>query len=279
MKWYENKLINKLFLTTCDWNVAWKPRDESAYSIINNPEGYWLADPLLFETGKDIFLFVECFEKKNGIGRLGVMRFDGESFIEFTVIVKQPYHLSYPYVFSCCDKFYMIPESSSNETVELYKAIEFPLKWEKNAELARGKYVDTTLYPKTNGLFHLYTYDMNSHELCIGTLDMCRLKIEFGKRIKDEKYEFRNGGTVFEYSGQKCRAVQNNQYFYGQSLHVIDCDSNEELFDILPKKIRVNTNNRYRRIHTYSCTHDIEAVDLSDIKFDVFKCFKKVVRF
>ena len=146
MEWYKSKILKKLFLETTDWNVAWKKENSNRYNVIDNPEGYWLADSLVFSCCDGIFLFVEAFDKKENIGKIAVLEYDGESFKNFKIILEKDYHLSYPYVFEFENEYYMIPETSGNNCIEIYKAKKFPYEWEKETELLKGCYVDTTIY-------------------------------------------------------------------------------------------------------------------------------------
>ena len=72
-------------------------------------------------------------------------------------IIEKPYHLSYPFVFSYDNEFYMIPETGSNSTIELYKCLEFPEKWEMAAILMKDvRAYDTTILHK-DGKWWLFT--------------------------------------------------------------------------------------------------------------------------
>ena len=44
-------------------------------------------------------------------------------------VLSRPYHLSYPFIFEHGGQFWMIPETSANRAVELYRAERFPDKW------------------------------------------------------------------------------------------------------------------------------------------------------
>ncbi|TGT23202.1 formyl transferase, partial [Mesorhizobium sp. M4B.F.Ca.ET.172.01.1.1] len=46
-----------------------------------------------------------------------------------------PYHLSYPFVFERDGEMWMVPESSANRTVDLYRATAFPGGWVKETTL------------------------------------------------------------------------------------------------------------------------------------------------
>jgi hypothetical protein len=63
-----------------------------------------------------------------------------------TQILEKEYHLSYPFVFEYEGQIYMLPETSANKTIEVYRATTFPFKWELHNVLMKGvNAVDTTL--------------------------------------------------------------------------------------------------------------------------------------
>ena len=64
------------------------------------------------------------------------------------------YHVSYPFVFRHRDDIFMIPESLENETVDLYRAVDFPSGWVLEQRLLSGVYaVDATLFEESSRLW------------------------------------------------------------------------------------------------------------------------------
>jgi hypothetical protein len=55
--------------------------------------------------------------------------------------------MSYPHVFAAGGEWFMIPESAAREEVVLYRAREFPTRWEREATLLSGRpLVDATVF-------------------------------------------------------------------------------------------------------------------------------------
>jgi len=46
------------------------------------------------------------------------------------IVLDEPYHLSYPYVFEWQGDYYMVPESYQVNSILLYRAVNFPTDWE-----------------------------------------------------------------------------------------------------------------------------------------------------
>lgn len=278
MKWYEFSILRKAFLETTDWNAAWRKRGETAYKLIQNPKGYWLADTLLFEDERGSFLFVEAFDKRQKRGLIGVLPFDGTSFADFRIVISQDYHMSYPYVFAWEGQTYMIPETSANNCIELFRAVDFPDRWECVGELLHGRYVDTTVWPSNDGPlpFSGCTYDLANGQLVRFDLDIQQAAIRLAGGDYDSKSIMRPGGRPYLKNGGLVLPLQNNRYLYGQSLRFVDGSTGDEGAPLLPQDVATAEGLTFRRLHTYSRTKEFEAIDLSDFRFAAFKAFKRV---
>lgn len=57
------------------------------------------------------------------------------------VVLAEDFHLSYPYVFRRRGEYFMVPESYQAKEVRLYRAVDFPDRWEPVAVLLRGEYL------------------------------------------------------------------------------------------------------------------------------------------
>jgi len=62
-------------------------------------------------------------------------------------VLQRDYHLSYPFLLEHEGQLYMIPETGQNGTVELYRCVDFPLRWKLEKTLLQGvRLVDATLH-------------------------------------------------------------------------------------------------------------------------------------
>ena len=79
---------------------------------------------------KEVFCFVENYsfiDKKASISSY-ILGNDSAKYLGESI--KEKFHLSYPFIFKYLDDFYMLPESSANKDLRLYKANKFPCDWE-----------------------------------------------------------------------------------------------------------------------------------------------------
>jgi hypothetical protein len=112
-------------------------------------------------------MFYEEMDDAHSNGRLACVEViqDMSGAIQYgerRVILKAPYHLSYPAVVrDGAGNWFLIPESSANRTVDLYIADEFPWRWRKVRTLQQGvKLVDTTPMPREEGGWWFFTGSM-----------------------------------------------------------------------------------------------------------------------
>ncbi|TIW06985.1 MAG: formyl transferase, partial [Mesorhizobium sp.] len=68
--------------------------------------------------------------------------------------MEEPHHLSYPFVFEQDGQTWMIPESGAARNVSLYRAVEFPYRWTREACLMEGiEGYDTTPFWHAGGFW------------------------------------------------------------------------------------------------------------------------------
>jgi hypothetical protein len=108
-----------------------------------------VADPFMCrdEDDKCWYLFFEVVNHLNGRGEIGLAVSDDAMVWEYQrIVLAEPFHLSYPYVFRWNSTYYMIPERSRGGGVALYRAENFPDRWVPVANLLEGnRYVDSSI--------------------------------------------------------------------------------------------------------------------------------------
>ena len=132
------------------WRVGWRRLGgPDVIDLRRHPEGGWnvlpddgrrfYADPFLLDHGAETWLFVEEFVHALGKGVVSAVRFgpDGPVGVPEPVL-EEPHHLSYPFVFARDGAAWMVPESGSAGTIDLYRAAAFPGGWVKEATLVSG---------------------------------------------------------------------------------------------------------------------------------------------
>ncbi len=119
---------------------------------------YIIADPFLFKYNDNIYLFFEAMFHNAPTAHIdcAVLNKEKQEWELQGTVLEESFHLSYPQVIEDDGTIYMIPESKQARQVRLYKAVDFPEKWEFVKPLIDGKkFVDATVI-KHNNKWYLF---------------------------------------------------------------------------------------------------------------------------
>lgn len=156
--------LARMARTPADWRVVWRRRDPASdpfapdrdatpFRLLADDGRRFYADPFVVGQGGRAFLFVEEFPYATGRGLLSVAEIGADGAIATPrPFLEQDCHLSYPQVFAADGEIWMVPETSGRRTVELWRAVAFPDRWERHAVLLDGVDVgDATLLRRDDG--------------------------------------------------------------------------------------------------------------------------------
>jgi hypothetical protein len=200
---------------------------------IPNPTGAFLADPFAITVDGTDYLFVEEFPFDTRKGVISAYRLDGAEPERIGVILEEPYHLSFPFVFEHDGDVYMVPESGADRSVRLYKATSFPTGWtEVKVLLADVPAVDTVLFKHCELWWMFTTIQGEGPGLNNAELHAFYAKDPLGdwtphslNPIVMDAMKGRNGGFVRDTNGNPCRVAQVPGFtFYGAASAVYSID-------------------------------------------------------
>ena len=193
------------------------------------------ADPFLFVKGEELYLFYELQHGFEPAQLVMCKTNDLMCWTKPTVVLKEPFHLSFPFVFEDNGEVYMIPESEANNSIRLYKAnpdltsftfVRDLLNQEKSIGM-NCNYVDSHIYKK-DGVFYLFTSYMINWEMMQELYFSDDLLNGAFQRHPSSpiciSHEYgRNGGSLIDYDGKLLRVSQDCHKDYGEnvSLHEI----------------------------------------------------------
>ena len=183
----------------------------------------FVADPFVVRDGGNWYLFFEVLNAVNQQGDIAVAASrDGLKWTYKQVVLDEPFHLSYPQVFQWGTNWYMLPEAGRSGQVRLYRAVEFPWKWQYATNLLDGAYVDASLL-NYNGRWWLFTVPRQAG----GTLYLFSADQPTGPwkphpdspLIVNNHNIARPGGRMIVYKGNPIRYAQDDDPSYGNALH------------------------------------------------------------
>ena len=193
---------------------------ESFKTIRQSGDGMGLADPTVVQDGTKTYVFAEKISS-TWFGSIVVVDLDSPELAEQEVLIES-YHLSFPYVFKSEGTWYMIPESSKNKSIDLYKSEDFPRKWVKTKTLLEGKeYVDNVVFQYndkwwmfTNGREFADSFNEEMHIFHADSLEGPWSSHKLSP-IKNDVRLTRSAGAIFFSGRELYRPVQDCSIRYG----------------------------------------------------------------
>ncbi len=108
--------------------VRWLP-PLGAFRFLADPFGLW-RDGLLH-------IFVETYDYRVRIGAIETLTYDARLNLRARApALAEPWHLSYPQVFEAEGETWMLPEAHRSGRLTLYRAADFPTRWEPAHRIA-----------------------------------------------------------------------------------------------------------------------------------------------
>lgn len=115
-------------------------------SVRDVPAGF-VADPFLVRRGGVSYMFFEVLNQATDRGEIGLATSsDGVNWTYQRIVLAEPFHLSYPYVFESKGDYYMLPETLAAQAVRLYRAEAFPTRWSCVGSLVEGTCADPSIF-------------------------------------------------------------------------------------------------------------------------------------
>ncbi len=230
-----------------------RPIDAPLFSVVDNKEvlniksdkglfksnpSVIIADPFLYVHNDTLYLFYEHQIRWFGKGRI-CMRYtkDLKKWSEEREVLKESFHLSYPFVFEDNGRVYMLPETGENRSVQLYEAVDETMtQWQCVSKILDGEAWYDSIIHKIRGDYYLFTgHDDNvsqvQHLFVANSLK--GPYIEHPKSpISRGRDRGRNAGSIIEHNGELYRPVQVCKNSYGEQISIMRID------DISPIQFR-----------------------------------------
>lgn len=146
------------------WAIGWRivenpfynllDRRVGAFSILRDDRRRFYADPFPFVHNGRYFVFVEEYPFATGRGCISVAEIKDGKIGTPRPVLEEPYHLSYPFVFKNEGQIWMIPEAGESNGIYLYRAVDFPYRWQRAGCLLDGICAfDSTILQQPDGLW------------------------------------------------------------------------------------------------------------------------------
>ena len=187
----------------------------------------FVADPFMLQVQQTWYMFFEVLHAQWQRGVIGLATsHDGWHWRYARVVLQEPFHLSYPYVFRWQDAYYMVPETLEAETIRVYRAVDFPTTWTCVGEVLAGQYADPSLL-RVDGKWWLFVCSMPfEHDtLCLYYADTLLGPWRAHPQnplIQGDAHSARPGGRVTVMGDRIIRYAQDDAPFYGKQLRAFE---------------------------------------------------------
>ncbi|RKR07170.1 hypothetical protein CLV91_3155 [Maribacter vaceletii] len=232
------KKINSIFFFE-QWILLYNFRNNNSISKsfyqfkrLLPPKGRIWGDPFIHFKNEIYYIFFEDMSIKENIGKISVIEINEKG--EHTnpqIIIDEKYHLSYPFLIEEKDTLYMIPESGMNRTIDIYKCVDYPYKWEYLKNLMNNiNAKDTTVF-KYNGLFWLFTILQEQK----GASTQEELSLFYSNDLFTENWyphiqnpivsdikKARPAGNIFIHNNRIYRPAQDCSIHYGYGMRIME---------------------------------------------------------
>jgi hypothetical protein len=245
------------------------PADTSGFSWMSCPPGHFYADPFLIARGGKTWVFFEDFVYAESRGVISCAEMlPGGELGPVQRCLERNYHVSYPMVFQHDGEMFMVPESRSNGTVELYRATTFPREWKLEKVLHRLDAVDTTVwYEGGRWWFFVGISHAPGHCATLLLFHAASLTGEWiyhpENPISTDVRNARGAGAIFGVQGRRFRPSQDCAKGYGYSFTL------NEIVTLTPDEYRERPKvtvepwsfEGVMGTHTYNQCGSIEVID------------------
>lgn len=192
-------------------------------------------------------------------------------------VIEEPFHSSYPCLVQSQGQIYCVPEQAESKSIMLYRAIDFPLRWERLGALLPGvEAVDSTLFQHDGYWWLAYTdasIDRNGRLMLWYASELLgQWQPHALNPVKIDPRCSRGAGPVFVYRDALVRPSQDCSVIYGAKVvfnRIITLTPNEFHEEIIGD-LRPDPAGPYcGGLHTISYDGSVAVVDGKRNIFDL----------
>ena len=171
-------------------------------------------------------MFFEVYSESSKTGDIGLAESsDGITWNYKQIVITEPFHLSYPYVFKWKEHYYMVPESNEDLSVRIYRSRNFPTEWEYIGNLLTGyHFVDPTIIRYKNLWWLLVSTRENDALNLYYSADILGPWQQHPKNpvVKNNNKISRPGGSLLLFNDKLYRYAQDDSSIYGKQVFVFE---------------------------------------------------------
>jgi len=182
----------------------------------------FVADPFMLKRDSIWYLFFEVLNSHTNQGLIAFAKSeDTRSWVYGGVVLREPFHLSYPCIFEAGGDFYLVPESHQATSVRLYKALDFPTRWVFVKTLLDGEhYIDPSVF-RYGEYWWMFTGNLKNDTLSLhysSRLEGPWIEHPANPIVRGDPHIARPGGRVLADGHRIIRYAQDDYPRYGHQV-------------------------------------------------------------
>jgi len=189
---------------------------------VRDVKAVFVADPFMIRECDQWYMFFEVYNGDSRKGEIGLATSnDGFKWDYNQIVLREPFHLSYPYVFKWHDEYFMVPESVQDSSIRLYRATRFPFEWSLAKIMLRGEFHDSSILYKDDRFWLFTCTDASCKVLNLYTSgDLTGQWVEHPKSpiVSGNVHIARPGGRILALDDYIVRFAQDCYPIYGSSV-------------------------------------------------------------
>ncbi|WP_113891480.1 glucosamine inositolphosphorylceramide transferase family protein [Roseiarcus fermentans] len=275
LAWKVNRYLSLRLAGREQWSVAWRKTGgvgliegrDGDFAVVPDDGRRYFADPFVLRHRGRTAVFMEEFSFATLRGRIAVAMFEDDGALSPPrPALEDDCHLSYPHVFESDGAVWMIPESGDRARVDLYRAVDFPFRWRREATLLEGVAAyDATVMRDGEGWWMFAATRVRR------STGWDVLNAYYAPDIRGpwrpcadnpvvlDARAARSGGGVIAFRGERLRPVQDCSPSYGSAIALWRIDRIDRAGLEQTQVARI-TSDRFG-VHTFNAASGFEVID------------------
>jgi len=258
------------------WQLAYRFRNSPddpnnsfyRFNFLVPPKDKFWADPFPVRFEDKYFVFFEEYLYKDDRAHISVIELSKSGVSEATPVLKRDYHLSYPFMLHWNNRYFMIPETAGNKTIEVYATDRFPHEWKLETVLFEGIAARDTTLIEVEGVWWMFvaisdTEFSDELHLYYSESPLGPWKPHAQNPVKSDVRNSRPAGRLFFWKGDLYRPAQDSSRRYGYGMRINKVVQltptefrEEEVSQVLPE-----WRKDLRGTHTLNICDDLTIID------------------
>jgi hypothetical protein len=206
---------------------------------VTDMDAEFIADPFMVHVGNEWSMYFEVMNRSNGKGSIGLATsLDGLKWVYKGIVIREPFHMSYPHVFEWNGEYFMIPETCEANAIRLYKAKRMPDQWAYVGDLIHGYYADNTLL-QYKGKLWIFSETEQSLKLFVADeIQGPWQEHPASPIVRQNENISRPAGRVISSEGRLFRFTQDSEPYYGKQIRAFEITTlTPETYEEIPTSL------------------------------------------